>query len=753
VQGSLTVNGTPVQTSSVDITSLNAFTASQETKDLTLASVTSSLNSATASLFTSASNALVTASVSGQLLTFNKGNNSQFTLTLPTGSGTYVTGSFGSFHDETTQSGSANTPNIVKFSNTDLSQDVFLSGSSALKVGSAGVYNLQFSLQVKRVSGSGTDTIDIWFRKNGSDIDWSNTTIGLDGGVEATRVVPAWNFMESMEIGDYLEILWQSTDDNIQLISVPASGSLPSIPSVIATMQRVDVGGGSNMVTTSSFNAYTSSNDQKVNSLINATGSYATTGSNTFRGAQTINLSGTAQIFASSIVGNATRVETDMYVDGGNYDTFNILLSASAGLQLRDYDFTNDVPLPFISVGTDAGELTLHRNTNISGNLDIQSTLTASLQEGYVWAGGAGNVSKLVATSSFIDTINTGSFATTGSNNFVGTQYISSSNGIAIVTTGSIKVAAGSLITSSRVDVENTIEMGDGSYFRFLSGSSYYNMQLNPTTGAWSFSRSGVSNTKTLQLAGYEGANTTFESNPVVFADTTTQVTFNTPARFNNGINNNLQITGSLTVFGSNTFIGSQTITGSLVQSGSNTIASGPLGALVGNIFNSRVLISGGTTGTTTPILYISGSDGAYTQLSRNLNLITTVKRSGVFDSSGQFYANTSSVAGQYIGVYDDPNFNTDVELAFRVTKDGSSFSDWDNGSVFDYIPFMTLEPNLGDNPPPQFKRSIAVTGSVSITEVMNLKAQNPLPTGNIGDLAVSGSHLYFYNGAWTQLD
>ena len=43
-------------------------------------------------------------------------------------------------------------------------------------------------------------------------------------------------------------------------------------------------------------------------------------------------------------------------------------------------------------------------------------------------------------------------------------------------------------------------------------------------------------------------------------------------------------------------------------------------------------------------------------------------------------------------------------------------------------------------------------TGSVNITDTMNLAAQDPLPTGNVGDLAVSGSNLFFYNGAWTQV-
>ena len=40
------------------------------------------------------------------------------------------------------------------------------------------------------------------------------------------------------------------------------------------------------------------------------------------------------------------------------------------------------------------------KNT-ISGSVDMESTLTASLAEGYVWVGGAGNRTTLAATSSF----------------------------------------------------------------------------------------------------------------------------------------------------------------------------------------------------------------------------------------------------------------------------------------------------------------------------------------------------------------
>ena len=45
---------------------------------------------------------------------------------------------------------------------------------------------------------------------------------------------------------------------------------------------------------------------------------------------------------------------------------------------------------------------------------------------------------------------------------------------------------------------------------------------------------------------------------------------------------------------------------------------------------------------------------------------------------------------------------------------------------------------------------NIHVSGSVNFKDTLNLASQNPLPAGSIGDLAVSGSSLYFYNGAWT---
>ena len=82
----------------------------------------------------------------------------------------------------------------------------------------------------------------------------------------------------SNQLGDEL------TDIQTLSGSVKVQGSLTVNGTPVLT-SSVDISG---LVTTASFNAYTQSNDQKVNSLIAATGSYATTGSNTFTGDQTL---------------------------------------------------------------------------------------------------------------------------------------------------------------------------------------------------------------------------------------------------------------------------------------------------------------------------------------------------------------------------------------------------------------------------------------------------------------------------------
>jgi hypothetical protein len=227
---------------------------------------------------------LLTASAFINTITFTKGDGTTFPVTVTTGSLNYVTGSFGAFYDTTTQSGSAGVAYSMKLNNTDISDGVIISGSGGIKVLAAGTYDLQFSAQV--LADTGSDIVWIWLKKNGTNVADTSTKLVLANN-EAN--VAAWNFVVSANANDVFELAWQSNGGHTKLFAEAAASNYPAIPSVIATMNRVDVGGGTNLVSTASFNSYTSSNDQKVNSLIAATGSYATTGSNFFVGIESIN--------------------------------------------------------------------------------------------------------------------------------------------------------------------------------------------------------------------------------------------------------------------------------------------------------------------------------------------------------------------------------------------------------------------------------------------------------------------------------
>ena len=154
-----------------------------------------------------------------------------------------ASGFWGSFWSNQDQS-AANTTTAypITLNNTDPdSTGVSVVSNSQITFANAGVYNIQFSAQADRVSGSGSDSIDIWFRKNGTDIPDSNTVVTVAGGAAAAKTVAAWNYMLNLSAGDYIELVWRTSDINLQLIHEAAATSptRPAIPSVIVTAQQV----------------------------------------------------------------------------------------------------------------------------------------------------------------------------------------------------------------------------------------------------------------------------------------------------------------------------------------------------------------------------------------------------------------------------------------------------------------------------------------------------------------------------------
>jgi hypothetical protein len=154
-----------------------------------------------------------------------------------------ASGFWGSFWSNQDQS-AANTTTAypITFNNTDPdSIGVSVVSNSQITFANAGVYNIQFSAQADRVSGSGSDSIDIWFRKNGTNIPESNGVITVAGGAAAAKTIASWNYMLKLSAGDYVELAWRTSDTNLQFIheASATSPTRPAIPSVIVTAQQV----------------------------------------------------------------------------------------------------------------------------------------------------------------------------------------------------------------------------------------------------------------------------------------------------------------------------------------------------------------------------------------------------------------------------------------------------------------------------------------------------------------------------------
>lgn len=150
-------------------------------------------------------------------------------------------GYHGAFYDTTTQANLDNTKvQPVTFNSVTESSGFSVVGGSKITAKFAGTYNIQFSLQLNKNSGSSSDA-EIWLRYNGVDVPWSNTRVTVSGSANSSKVVAAWNFVQQMAAGSNVELMWFSGDAGMQIFAATpgTTPDRPAIPSAILTVQGV----------------------------------------------------------------------------------------------------------------------------------------------------------------------------------------------------------------------------------------------------------------------------------------------------------------------------------------------------------------------------------------------------------------------------------------------------------------------------------------------------------------------------------
>lgn len=163
---------------------------------------------------------------------------------------------YGAFQDNSDQTASnTTTAYALTLGTTDYSNGVYLSNSSRMNVRNYGIYNIQFSIQYKNTTNDSQD-VDIWFRKNGSDVAASNSRFSMPARKstgDPSHLIAALNFFLELQANDYVEIMWRVTDIGVSIESYGTSTSptRPSVPGAIATMQYIAPSATSNVYVSS----------------------------------------------------------------------------------------------------------------------------------------------------------------------------------------------------------------------------------------------------------------------------------------------------------------------------------------------------------------------------------------------------------------------------------------------------------------------------------------------------------------------
>jgi len=175
-------------------------------------------------------------------LYFNQLQNSLGEL-FGTSGGKYIAFPYGAFSDFTDQTTTINTATLMGLSVTDFSNEVSLQTGSKITVANAGVYNLQFSVQLQNLDNAPQDVF-IWLKQNGTDITGSTGLVGMPARKSAGvpfHDIKGWNYFLSMNAGDYVQIYWSTTNVDVTIQTYAASGTptKPSTASVVATLSFV----------------------------------------------------------------------------------------------------------------------------------------------------------------------------------------------------------------------------------------------------------------------------------------------------------------------------------------------------------------------------------------------------------------------------------------------------------------------------------------------------------------------------------
>lgn len=141
------------------------------------------------------------------------------------------------------QSGSTTVATAVLAGTTAFSSGISVANNGSgnptrITFAAAGTYLISPSLQFAN-SDTANRNVNIWFRKNGTDIANSNTVINVPKATDGGNTFFQITLFEQFTAGQYVEIMWLPVNTAVTLDFIAAGAIAPAAPSVIVSAERI----------------------------------------------------------------------------------------------------------------------------------------------------------------------------------------------------------------------------------------------------------------------------------------------------------------------------------------------------------------------------------------------------------------------------------------------------------------------------------------------------------------------------------
>jgi hypothetical protein len=162
------------------------------------------------------------------------------------GNGRYISTPYNQLISNTDQAaGSLGTAYAVTYDTTDFPDGITVTNNSRITFAESGVYVITYSIQFENDNNT-SETIDIWFRYEGTDIAGSNSRFSMPPrksvGVSSTLIAVTPFTVDIENDGDYIEIMWHPSDLGVTIEHYNAVAASPGVTPAIPATPSVIVG-------------------------------------------------------------------------------------------------------------------------------------------------------------------------------------------------------------------------------------------------------------------------------------------------------------------------------------------------------------------------------------------------------------------------------------------------------------------------------------------------------------------------------